>query len=966
MEKFSNMKFNITLLAVLMSTLLWAQEAPLFVAEPTQVYHMPSIAYRIAELPPSINKEGKVQDGRASKNTAIIGKDPQTSPDALAANPNALKGKLKTREASLVFDAYSSSSSPTDPSLAVGPNHVFVVFNTGFIIYDKEGNALTEQTAPSSIFGTDGCCDLTASYDFAADRWVISLLGSGAYVAVSDSSDPVNAGWTVYQYAQVSDYQKLSVWSDGYYMTDNTSSSNNVYVFERDKMLEGDNSARILAFGLTGLTRSGFYSPQALNVTGGEMPAPGNAPVIYFQDDAWSGVTEDHIKIWTINVDWEDTTNSTISEPTELLTTPFVSNFDGGGFSNLTQPNGGEAIDAIQGTVMNQAQFRKFNTYNSALFNFVVDTDTSSEERAGVRWYELRQSGDGEAWEIYQEGTYTSPDNKHAWMASMAMDDRGNIGMGYTGMGGDNEQVVSSYYTGRRESDPLNTMTFEETLIAQGNGNIPNYRYGDYSKIDVDPVNNEDFWFINEYYNSGRKGVVGLFKLAPNYDNDIGVASIDAPESGILNATTNVSVTITNYGTLPQSNFPVYLKVNDVLLATETFTGTLEAENTAQFDFAATIDLGTEGSTYTIESGTQLSNDQDTENDATIKEVTYVYSNDVGVTAITSPDTASNLGSQEIKIVVRNMGTQTQTSIPVYYTINGGAQVLETIATSLEAGAEYEYTFSTPYNFANVGVYTILASTNLSNDSVTENDSFTKEVINTSCMDETVAPNIPFDDSTSAVSVISIAESSIINDVNITLNIEHTWDGDITAKLTAPDGTEVILFSGVGSLGDNFTNTTLDDDAEMPLSSGEAPYTGTFQPQNPLSVFNGLNSQGDWTLTLEDDYASDSGVLLDWTLNICNAGQMSTHDFVDENIDFVVANRGNDQFWINYNKSNMSQDKATVEVFNMEGKLLLTRKLEKISNGFEYELDMSYAAPGVYIIRLSNQEINGVKRIIVK
>ena len=55
---------------------------------------------------------------------------------------------------------------------------------------------------------------------------------------------------------------------------------------------------------------------------------------------------------------------------------------------------------------MNQAQFRKFATHNSAVFNFVVNT-TSSGELAGVRWYELRQNGDGQPWSIYQEGTYT-------------------------------------------------------------------------------------------------------------------------------------------------------------------------------------------------------------------------------------------------------------------------------------------------------------------------------------------------------------------------------------------------------------------------------------------------------------------------------------------------------------------------------------------------------------------------------
>ena len=82
---------------------------------------------------------------------------------------------------------------------------------------------------------------------------------------------------------------------------------------------------------------------------------------------------------------------------------------------------------------MNQAQFRKFGTHNSAVFNFVVNT-TSVGELAGVRWYELRQSGDGQPWSIYQEGTYTAPDGRHAFMASMSLDLQGNIGMAYSSL----------------------------------------------------------------------------------------------------------------------------------------------------------------------------------------------------------------------------------------------------------------------------------------------------------------------------------------------------------------------------------------------------------------------------------------------------------------------------------------------------------------------------------------------------
>ncbi len=486
----------------------------------SSVEYVPSMASRPGDLIPSDNSFREAKDKRSLPHQIIRGKDPQTKDDYFVRNRHEKEQSMSNRAADLVFDAYSSGSQPTDPSLAVGPNHVMVVFNTGFAIYDKSGNQLQGQTAPNpAIFPSGGCCDLTASYDNAADRWVLSFLGSGAQIAVSDGPNPLTAGWYVYTISAINDYQKLSIWSDGYYMTDNTSSSNKVWALERSAMLNGDANAQILGFNLQGIATFGFYSPQAFNVTDSNLPAAGGAPIVYMQDDAWSGVSTDHLKLWTIDVDWANASNSTISAPQQMNITPFIGVFDNGSFSNLTQP-GGVNIDALQATIMNQAQFRKFATHNSAVFNFVVDVDASNGERAGVRWFELRQSGDNQPWTLYQEGTYTAADGKHAWNASLAMDDQGNIGMGYTAMSGpssSNTNVrVSSYYTGRLSNDPLNTMTASEELIANGNSNIPGTRYGDYSKVDLDPSDGKSFWFINEYMNSGRKGVVGVFQIQPD------------------------------------------------------------------------------------------------------------------------------------------------------------------------------------------------------------------------------------------------------------------------------------------------------------------------------------------------------------------------------------------------------------------------------------------------------------------
>jgi len=245
-------------------------------------------------------------------------------------------------------------------------------------------------------------------YDSEADRYIItSMGGSGLNFAISQTNDPILGGWHVYNASsfgtdgQFPDYPKYSIWSDGYYCTTNTS-ANNLYVLERDKIIDGDPTASIQGFNAPQMITSGFASAQVLDITNDDHPAAGNATMVYLQDDAWNQVLTDHLKIWTINIDWENPNNSSMSTPYQLPTSSFTSVFDGGSFANLTQSSGPD-IDAMQATLMNQAQFRKFPNHNSAVFNFVVDVLSGSDEQAAVRWYELRQDADGEPWVIYQE-----------------------------------------------------------------------------------------------------------------------------------------------------------------------------------------------------------------------------------------------------------------------------------------------------------------------------------------------------------------------------------------------------------------------------------------------------------------------------------------------------------------------------------------------------------------------------------
>jgi hypothetical protein len=930
-------------------------------------------------LNPAVPLTEAPKDGRASKNLVVPGKDRQTTNDALASDPGRLKGRIQGRTPSLVFDVNNNVSSPSDPVLAVGPDHVFITYNTGFIIYDKAGNDLTGPLNTNNIFSTTGCCDLTASYDAAADRWVLSLLLNfgGAEVAVSQGPDPLTTGWNLYSLSQISDYQKLSVWSDGYYMTDNTGSNNKVWAMERTAMLAGATTAGIQSFNLPGITTSGFHSPQVLNVTDANMPAAGGATAVYLQDDAWGGVSFDHIKVWTIDVDWNTPGNSTVSAATQLAATPFISVFDGGSFSNLAQPGGGSSIDALQATIMNQAQFRKFPGHNSAVFNFVVDADATAGELAAVRWYELRQPADNTPWAIEQEGTYTAENGKHAWNASCMMDQYGNIGMGYTGMAGPTTPSptnfrVSSYYTGRFANDPAGTMTVGEELISAGTGNINGFRFGDYSKIDIDPVNNKEFWFITEYVHNGSgANVVGAFQIASNFADDVGVVTIDTPTDGALTNAEPVTVTVFNYGQDPASGFDVSYQVDGGTVITEPYVGTLASSVSAQHTFAATSDLSTVGQTYALRSFTSYATDQFNGNDTTSRNVTHLLGVDLGITAITSPSTGTGLTAAETVVVeITNFGSATQTSVPVFYTVDGGTPVQETYTGSIASGASATYSFSATVDLSALGPHTLVAGTEVVSDGDMSNDDLTKVVVNNIC--QPVSNCAGYND---GVTQLQLADQNIQPACG-TMPEGYSYEPSIVFNFVMGDnpfvsslemGYDDSDFAIWIDFNDNYifetseriaTGTVPDADTNFPFTVDLASMTGVTQGMHLMRVRG-----SDGNSVLSPCANMTWGRTNDYTANITGTVGIGTDLANEENLS--IRPLPGDQFLLTYTTS-ASSEKLPVSIYDAKGQLLAYYTLANNGGVYSRTLDMSHTSPGVYMVKVGSGTLNVVKRIVVE
>ena len=954
----------------------------------SQAIHTEALAKKDL-LPPS--GEFKVVNPRnRGSNKVVPGKGyPKTKDAARQSEPGEIKAKAPT----LSFDAATAGSTPTDPTGAVGPNHYVNAWNSSFAIYDKEGNILSPPTSLRSIGGTfenEDLGDPIVFYDEFADRFLITQFSdtpNSFLVAISQGPDPVNDGWYTYRFetgAAFPDYPKYFVWSDGYYITTNkdsrtASTSEVVYVLERDEMLNG-NPAQHVGFPLPGVDTNGFYSPAGFFAVGDELPPPGDAPIIYFQDDAWAGVNEDHLKMWEINVDWENLQQSSIAEsqtlgPAEGVT-PFIATFDGGSFTNLAQP--GEdtpEVDALQGAVMYMTPYRRFEDHNSVVLNFVVDIDASAAEHAGVRWYELRQDNDGQPWYVHQEGTY-APDGSDRWCGSIGIDEDGNIGLGFTVMNDNPENPVfpSLRFTGRYAGDPLGQMTVREQSIVEGPSPNPASRYGDYAHLTIDPVDNTTFWYIGEYFvNSQRRNRVGVFELAPDDLNDVGIVDIISPRSKTLGDEEEITVIIRNFGIAPQTNIPVTFNVEGGESISEVFTGSLPGTSEVEFTFSSTLDLSEEGEIYEVTAMTNLEGDENEENDAHSEIVENLLPVDVGVTSIDAPTTGQSLNTiEEVTVTIQNFGGEPQTDIPVAYSINELEPVVEVYEGTLDVGEEVSYTFQSGADISVPGVYNFYAETGLEGDSDPSNDGTEKVIANLSCIPE--GSDCSFGDG------ISHFYLGDIENLNIPCGDGYDDFVGYSTELDRSAGTfEVGVRTRYASGEDERFSMWIDFDDDGAFEQEEILISRQVIPvENELQVYEfdipRDAALGEHILRVRAGDTSFEGDLND-PCSIMEYG--TTHDYsvvitdstisLDDSIlneaDLIISSEDNEMFQVRM--LTPYEETLRITVHDLLGQKLVENKIEKSARVYEYQLDMSYAAAGVYLIRVGTRKVGKVQRIIV-
>ena len=413
----------------------------------------------------------------------------------------------------------SSGMCPLDPTGAPGITHYIQAINaTPFKIYNKTTGALVGTVRNIGQLwspATANAGDPIVLYDKYADRWFICQFGDPkqVYIAISTTNNPTGTYYTYnFTMTAFTDYLKLSVWGDGYYMTSN--GTDFVNVFERTKMLAGDATAKVLTKTITNPS-NGFWCPLPADADGTLAPTGTPCPFVYYTDNGWGGTNTDAIKIKTMTTVWTGTPSLTISPEVSLPLTAFDSSY-ASNWNDVEQGIGTQKIDAIGGGIMFRSQWRKWTGYNTLLACWPVKMAVGSYS---TKWVELRQNQTTNVWSVYQEGTY-APDNLSRWIASIAMDDNGSIALAYSITGKTPVVIpIGLRYTGRLATDPLGQMTFAEQTAATGVGASDcTERIGDYAQMGLDP-DGQTFWYTGTYTNSGLKTKVFSFKIT----NPLGV-----------------------------------------------------------------------------------------------------------------------------------------------------------------------------------------------------------------------------------------------------------------------------------------------------------------------------------------------------------------------------------------------------------------------------------------------------------
>jgi len=450
--------------------------------------------------------------------------------------PNLVLGVMPAP--ALTFNAMTFTANgaghPPDPNGDVGPNHYMEAVNTSIGIYNKTtGAEITHFTFNSfwSGAGTGTACDTSnrgdpiVLYDTISNRWIFmdfawnsTDLQNGPYYfcfAVSMTSDPVSGGYWRYAiraddaaHPWLPDYPKGGVWPDGFYFSANmfdclsstcgsaTYKEARAYAFNRQKMEAGAvlTLPNDVQFGDT--NSANFFTMLPSNVRGNLLPV--GTPNYFVQESQVAFRWE----VFKFHVDYITPANSTFTGPTNVSQSSYTR-----AASSVVEPSPGNNSDTLADRAMFLNQYRKIGSTESLWVQHTTGTASASTP-TGIQWAQIDVTGGTvNTTPVQQQIFNNGADGVNRFMGSMAVDGSGNVALGYTASS--SSVAPDIRYVGRLASDPLNQLPQGETTmlpsvtrsVQTGTcGPSTCIRWGDYSAMTVDPVNDCTFWYVNMYF----------------------------------------------------------------------------------------------------------------------------------------------------------------------------------------------------------------------------------------------------------------------------------------------------------------------------------------------------------------------------------------------------------------------------------------------------------------------------------
>jgi len=446
--------------------------------------------------------------------------------------PNVMPGPLLTWEGVTNNDNSTiagRSARPPDNTGEMGQNHYVEWVNVLIEIFDRAGTTVSGPVPGNSLFvnlpGTTDVCETTnqgdplVHYDQLANRWVLSQFAfnvdpvTGAVVppfhecvAVSTSPDPTGTYCTYSLFVSntaFNDYPKMGVWPNAYFFSFNMFAGGVTYAgpaamaVDRADLLNCNATADYVVLDPTNTPALANQQPFLPSDLDGTTEPPAGSPNYFIGLNS----TNNGLLLRKFQANFAVAPpTGTLTAPTTIPVTPFDRSFTCSPAREcIPQKDTLNKLDVIADRVMMRLAYRNFGTHESLVVNHTVDADTN---HAGVRWYELRDPNAATPI-VHQQSTF-APDAHNRWMGSAAMDRRGDLAIGYSVSS--TTLHPSIRYAGRLAGDPLNNLSQGEAELLAGTFSAPDTaftggdpRWGDYTHLVTDPLDDCTFWYINEH-----------------------------------------------------------------------------------------------------------------------------------------------------------------------------------------------------------------------------------------------------------------------------------------------------------------------------------------------------------------------------------------------------------------------------------------------------------------------------------